>query len=310
MEAERNPACQRSPASAYRVVPSLLWAGIISLAAMGLCTALGHTDERSLLWYSLAIGGLASVCGLSHWSATQRASAQRAKDDQHAALGASHEMLRSLAVGTSASTGNDFFRVLVQRLAETFDVKWGFVAELDPRDPSRVRTLAVWGDGSLQENVSYRVAGTPCEDSIAQGSCFVPGRVTDAFPHDTVLRDLGAESYFGVGVYDNDHQPLGVLGVMHEAELHEQPAQHAVMEICANRVVRGTAAHPRRALAAGVDRGAASSQRRTRVRERVSGRGPRRSAVRHPSEERVSGQHEPRDTHADDRHPGLRRPTA
>ena len=71
--------------------------------------------------------------------------------------------LRSLVEGTSAVTGDEFFRSLARHLSLALEVRYGFVGECI-EDKTKVRTLAFWiGDG-LMENFEYEVKGTPCAE--------------------------------------------------------------------------------------------------------------------------------------------------
>ena len=81
----------------------------------------------------------------------------------------------------------------------------------------RVRTLAFWGRGAIQENIEFDLAGTPCEDVIRGGLCHHPRGVREKFPRDQGLAELGIESYLGVPLLDVDGQVLGPPGGLRRA---------------------------------------------------------------------------------------------
>src|ERR1041385_4652615 len=65
----------------------------------------------------------------------------------------SDQLLHAIIEGTSAVAGEEFFRSLVQRLAEGLGVRWVFVAECLPN--LRARTLAYWTSDHLASNFEY-----------------------------------------------------------------------------------------------------------------------------------------------------------
>src|SRR5262249_35337019 len=105
--------------------------------------------------------------------------------------------LRALVEGTARGTGEDFFHDLVRHLAFALDVRHAFVAEFTSVR-TRVRTLAYWSDGRIEDNVEYVLAGTPCEDVVRGQFCHHPSGVKEKFPGDRPLVEMGVESYLGV----------------------------------------------------------------------------------------------------------------
>src|ERR1700751_5437268 len=94
---------------------------------------------------------------LPHGATIKRVSAiERAAEAEITAL-------RTIVEGTARSTGDAFFQSLVRHLAEAMGVSYAFVAEF-AREPTRVRTLAYWGQGRIKDNVEFDLEGTPCED--------------------------------------------------------------------------------------------------------------------------------------------------
>ena len=148
---------------------------------------------------------------------------------------AEDELLRSLAEGTAADSGGQFFQSLVQHLAGALDVRFAFVAEFAD-SPTRVRTLAFWSGDRLRENVEYALAGTPCEEVVRGGICHFPDKVARAFSNDAVLVELNVASYLGVPLCDEAGAVFGHLAVMDDRPMPEEPRNLAVFHIFATRV--------------------------------------------------------------------------
>src|SRR4051794_5174642 len=142
--------------------------------------------------------------------------------------------LRAILEGTARSIGAVFFQTLVRHLASALGVSFAFVAEFAGA-PTRVRTLAYWGRGRIQENLEFELAGTPCEDVVRGGLCHHPQEVRERFPGDRLLVDLGIESYLGVPLLDGEGRVLGHLAVFDERPMAAELRQLFIFRIFAAR---------------------------------------------------------------------------
>ncbi|HEX4134544.1 MAG TPA: cache domain-containing protein [Bryobacteraceae bacterium] len=123
------------------------------------------------------------------------------------------EAFRSIIEGTSAATGEDFFRSLVHSLGSALEADFALVGELTP-DFKSVRTLAICADGKLIENTVYELRGTPCEGVVNTDACYYPDRIQELFPEDAMLHDLGMNSYLAAPLLDENGRALGLIAVL------------------------------------------------------------------------------------------------
>ncbi|HEX6884653.1 MAG TPA: sigma 54-interacting transcriptional regulator [Planctomycetota bacterium] len=144
------------------------------------------------------------------------------------------ELLRRMLEGTARATGAEFFRALVRNLAMSVRAAYAFAAEVTP-DRQHVRTLAVWGLGQFQADVEYPLDGTPCEDVIRGELCHHPHGVQARFPRDAMLVEMGAESYLGVPLQDDQGQVLGHVAVLDTRPMSEEPRRLSIFRIFAAR---------------------------------------------------------------------------
>ena len=128
------------------------------------------------------------------------------------------EVFRQLAEGLGRSGTADFYATLVEQLACLLGVDHALVAVVV--EPHMATTLAVWSDGGQQANVSYPLAGTPCETVIGRAPCLYTCGVQARFPEDQLLCQLGAESYMGLPLFSAEGSAIGLLAV-----LSNQPMQ-------------------------------------------------------------------------------------
>ena len=147
----------------------------------------------------------------------------------------SQSALREVAARTSATLGSDYLRALVEHLSAAVGVRYGLIGTL--MDHETVQTVAVWNGTSLGQNFVYRLEGTPCADVVDKETCLYRKKVQDLFPGDTLLAEMGAESYLGTPLFDSAGKALGVLVLMDDEPLPEDRSTLALslLEVFAGR---------------------------------------------------------------------------
>ena len=145
------------------------------------------------------------------------------------------DILRAIVEGTAGSTGEEFFQDLVRHLASAIGVPFAAISEFAGVN-TRVRTLAFWARGRIQENFEYDLAGTPCEDVMRGRLCHHSVGVKDRFPRAKPLVQLGVESYLGAPLLDREGKVLGLLAVFDDRPMPAQPRHLYLLRIFAARV--------------------------------------------------------------------------
>ena len=143
--------------------------------------------------------------------------------------------LRAVVEGTSAAVGEEFFPSLVRHLAAALQVRYAFVSEVHPTVPKRLRLLTMWDGCGFAEPFEYDVTGTPCEKVFAEGLAHYPSGVRETFPEDRWLQDNGIESYLAVPLSDREGNPIGHLGVMHDAPMQDDVPRESILRVFAAR---------------------------------------------------------------------------
>ncbi len=142
--------------------------------------------------------------------------------------------IQELVKGVSGQVGEEFFRSLTRHLAQVSQADYALVGELAD-DPEKVRTVAVFARGEFQENFTYSLRGTPCQEVIAGELCSFPRDVQTLFPQDLMLREMGVESYIGIPLMNSGRQPLGLLVVMASGPQRESGFVVSLLQIFASR---------------------------------------------------------------------------
>jgi formate hydrogenlyase transcriptional activator len=137
--------------------------------------------------------------------------------------------LQYIVEGTAGSTGDDFFRNLVEHLAKAIGTHHAFVSEFTP--PQRIRTLAFWSGSGIVPNIEYDLPGTPCQEVIDGGLCTYYSGLQNKYPE----TEKGIESYLGVPLKSKDSTVLGHLCAFDESPLSEDRHRIAIFNIFAAR---------------------------------------------------------------------------
>jgi PAS domain S-box-containing protein len=145
------------------------------------------------------------------------------------------EIVRNIAEGVAASTGEAFFRSLVGQLVRMLDMDYAFVGELSEDREESVQTIAVWADGGTAENFRYELTHTPCENVVGKVLCCYPQGVQRQFPQDEMLKDMAVECYVGVPLFDSNGSPLGLIAVLDSEALVNPQLVESTLRVFAAR---------------------------------------------------------------------------
>ncbi len=140
----------------------------------------------------------------------------------------------SILAKTSQAVGEAFFPLLVEGLSKALDARWVFVCMFDRGAPDRARTLANWDNGPA-ENFVYSLRDTPCATVVTKGVCCFPDDIQARFPLDTMLVDMGAQSYAGTRLRGADGRALGLIVVLDEQPFPDPAATEAIVELFSGR---------------------------------------------------------------------------
>jgi PAS domain S-box-containing protein len=138
----------------------------------------------------------------------------------------------------SSHVGVEYFRAMVENLATTLGADYAFVGALVPGDLQRVKTLALFADGMIADNIEYDLAGTPCESVVGKQLCYYPSNVQELFPEDHLLEQMDVDGYAGTPLFGSSGEPLGIVVVMFRKPIGKLPMVESMLRILA---VRATA---------------------------------------------------------------------
>ena len=144
------------------------------------------------------------------------------------------QVLGFLANTSAMKTDESFFNQLARYLAQCLGMDFVCIDRLEGGGLT-ARTLAVWCDGRFEDNVTYALKDTPCGDVVGRTVCCFPSGVCRSFPHDQVLKELLAESYVGVTLWDYSGRPIGLIAVIGRRPLHNRLLAENMLQLVAVR---------------------------------------------------------------------------
>jgi PAS domain S-box-containing protein len=143
--------------------------------------------------------------------------------------------LRFVAQRGWASGEEPFTTALVRHLGEALAADYVIIDKLAD-EPGVAETVALYAKGSVVPNMRYDLAGTPCENVVACRLCCYSTDVQALFPSDTLLVEMGIDSYVGVPLWDSDGKVFGLIAVMDGKPLGpRQDMARKLLQIVATR---------------------------------------------------------------------------
>lgn len=129
-----------------------------------------------------------------------------------------------------------FFKLCLTDLAQLFEVKYAFIGLFADAGKSKIKTYAIWTGEGFVDNFEYTLAGTPCQDVLNLKMELIESGAAQKYPEDTMLRDMGVESYFGAPLISGDGAMIGLVSVFDTKPMHPPQVLRTVLKIFANRI--------------------------------------------------------------------------
>jgi len=123
------------------------------------------------------------------------------------------KLLRHLCDDLMGLVGEEFFSVLMDKLARMAGADYAFIGKFLPANSEIVRTVAVYADGQNIENLDFSIKDTPCEIVVAKGYQHYPHSVIELFPLDHLAFEMEVDSYLGIPLIDSQGNVIGPLAV-------------------------------------------------------------------------------------------------
>lgn len=161
----------------------------------------------------------------------------RELNDQLAERKKIEEILYLVNESGAVLRGDDLLARITSHLAQTLQVDYAFVGQLMPGE-DRVRTKALFANGSKVPEIEYYLHGTPCENVVGKTFCYYSDRIVEQFPEDKFLIDMEAEGYAATPLWDSKGDAIGLMGVISKSALHNNRLIETALQIVATRAAQ------------------------------------------------------------------------
>lgn len=133
-------------------------------------------------------------------------------------------------------SGEQALSNLARAIADVLDVPIAFVARDFQRDGvAFARILGAHSESLDLIGFEYPLKGSPCEDVIVSEFCIHRDRVSQKYPNDIELRQISAEGYAGLRLYDRNGDPIGVLAIVDREPLSESTDFESLLRVFGTR---------------------------------------------------------------------------
>jgi PAS domain S-box-containing protein len=140
------------------------------------------------------------------------------------------ESLRLAAEGVATPGSGNIFRELVKHLAIALDVDHAFIGVLVPGSADTVHVISGYFFRQYNDDFTYELHDTPCENVIGQQFRYYPEHVQELFadPH---IRELETEGYAGIPLYDSRGGVLGLMAIADRQSLRDRSLTESLLKI-------------------------------------------------------------------------------
>ena len=146
-------------------------------------------------------------------------------------------LLGKVVKDTANLTGDEYFHSLVRSFAEAFNVRYALVTRSIGFPPTHARTLAFWTGDEFGEEVLYPTEDTPCDKVVKGDIYYVSDGVQELFPKDTMLVDMGVNSFLGVPIMNSSGAVVGHFAFLDPDSIVTEPGLQFVVQAFAGRTV-------------------------------------------------------------------------
>lgn len=146
--------------------------------------------------------------------------------------------LNQIQRAISLRTGMQFFESLVKELRSHIQADYVYIGRMKG-DDTEIQTLVMASDQGLEQNISYKLSDSPCQQTIKQSGTYTyDSGIDKEEPSYQLLESLNIMSYAGVALQHQDGRIIGVLGALYRtSSLPKKVFVRSIMELLASSIV-------------------------------------------------------------------------
>ena len=143
--------------------------------------------------------------------------------------------LERIAVSITAVSGNAFFRELTHYITETLDLDYALIGEFTAADKKRIRSLSLSNRPTPTTSIEFNVNGGPCEHVLKGEPLVIARDLQKRYPKDTKLKEMEAQSYIGLPLFDRHKHVMGILSVLDRRPIERVDFVELALRVFATR---------------------------------------------------------------------------
>ena len=129
-----------------------------------------------------------------------------------------------------------FYERIVANLVRIYNARYAFLGLFTDSSMKKIVTKAVWGGSGIIDNFEYELQGTPCNDVLNDKIEIICENAARLYPHDSLLADMGVESYFGAPLIAPSGEKLGLITVMDTSPMELGQFTKSILQLFSQRV--------------------------------------------------------------------------
>ena len=146
------------------------------------------------------------------------------------------QVINQIATRLVTEVNKDFFRVVVQHIAELLEVDCVSISEII--NPQRGRTLAVCHQQQIVDNIEIDLTIAPCSLAIKTTGNTVTiyqDKAQQLFPENPFIQSDNIQSYLGIPLVNTAQETIGLFVVFHSHPLENTQLLEEILKIFAGR---------------------------------------------------------------------------
>lgn len=129
----------------------------------------------------------------------------------------------------------DYLKAFAKNISENLNIKFVLIGHPVGDSYKEVQTDVVCAGGEYLDNFIYELDNTPCNEVLTgQKACIHENKLTDAFPTNELLKQMGVESYLGVPIFKAKGNGMsGILALIDDKPIEKTKSLSAITEALA-----------------------------------------------------------------------------
>ncbi len=145
------------------------------------------------------------------------------------------ETLKSIGLGVTASTGEEFIRSMIKELCKALKTDFAFIVQVTRRGAEITSSLLLAEGDQIRSRPAQNLKGTFFDEVIRKGYSAFPAAVCETYPADTLLAELSAQGCAAMPLLDHLGVTVGVMGVIHGKPMNDLAIAESTLRIFAAR---------------------------------------------------------------------------